>query len=340
MRRSALVAAALAAAYFASTAGGGDLGRDAVAIPGGQTGVGFDDLGFSPSLNRILVPAGRTGALVLVDPVSRSLDVIAGFSARKDFGGGHGEGITSVTEGEGLLFVTDRDTKRLDAVDPGTRRVLFRAPLASSPDYVRFVAATREVWVTEPDADRIETFRLGEPGAVPVSAGFIAVEGGPESLLVDAGRGLAYTNLWSGTTLAIDTKSRATVSRWQNGCRGSRGLALDARRGFVFVGCAEGRAVSLEAGSGRVLDRLNAGDGVDIIDFDPSLSHLYLPGGKSATMAILEVSPHGKLGLVRTVPTAPGGHCVISDGAGHVFVCDPSRGRLLAIGDAPARREK
>jgi hypothetical protein len=89
-----------------------------------------------------------------------------------------------------------------------------------------------------------------------------------------------------------------------------------------------------------MLDRLDAGDGVDIIDFDPSLSHLYLPGGKSATMAILEVSPHGKLGVVRSVPTAAGGHCVVSDGAGHVFVCDPAKGRLLAIGDGPASRER
>ncbi|MGE5277391.1 MAG: YncE family protein [Acidobacteriota bacterium] len=339
MRRPAALAAALAAVVVASAAGAEDLARN-VPIPGGQKGIGFDDLGFSPSLRRILVPAGRTGALVLLDPVSRSLEVIAGFTARKDFRGGHGEGITSVTEGEGLLFVTDRDTKQLAAVDPATRRVLSRTPLASSPDYVRFVAATREIWVTEPDADRIEIFRLREPGDAPVFAGFIAVEGGPESLVVDAGRGVAYTNLWSGATLAIGTKSRATVSRWQNGCRGSRGLALDAKRGFVFVGCAEGRAVSLEAGSGRQLDRLDAGEGVDIIDFDPGLSHLYLPGGKSATMAILEVSPHGKLGLLRTVATAPGGHCVVSDGAGHVFVCDPAKGRLLAFGDEPARRKK
>ena len=34
------------------------------------------------------------------------------------------------------------------------------APLAGSPDYVRFVAATNEVWVTEPDKDGIEIFAL------------------------------------------------------------------------------------------------------------------------------------------------------------------------------------
>src|SRR3954466_8590861 len=35
----------------------------AVPIPGGNGGVGFDDLGFSPALHRLLVPGGRTGNL-------------------------------------------------------------------------------------------------------------------------------------------------------------------------------------------------------------------------------------------------------------------------------------
>ena len=33
-----------------------------LAIPGGQGGVGFDDLVFSESLHRVLVPGGRIGA--------------------------------------------------------------------------------------------------------------------------------------------------------------------------------------------------------------------------------------------------------------------------------------
>jgi hypothetical protein len=340
MRTLVSALASLTLALGATTVFGEGPAERTLTIPNGEAGIGFDDLGFSTSLHRVLVPAGRTGALVLADPATLSFDLIAGFSATTDFGGGHGEGITSVSEGDGLLFVTDRDTKQLNVVDPGAKRVLSRAPLASSPDYVRFVASTHEVWVTEPDADRIEVFRLGEREAAPTSSGFVTVKGGPESLVVDSKRGRAYTNLWSGTTLAIDLKSHAEVARWKNGCQGSRGVALDGKRGFLFIGCAEGRAVVLDTESGRVLGKLDAGNGVDIIDYDPSLSHLYLPGGKSATMAILEVSSEGKLGLIRTVPTAAGAHCVVSDGSGRVFVCDPKAGRLLVIADGPSDRAK
>jgi hypothetical protein len=88
----------------------------------------------------------------------------------------------------------------------------------------------------------------------------------------------------------------------------------------------------LDAGSGKVVSSLAAGDGVDIIDYDPRLSHLYLPGGKSATMAVLGVSGQGKLSILGTVPTAVGAHCVAS-ARGSVFVCDPKKGGLIVFRD-------
>src|SRR5262249_6661273 len=39
-----------------------------VALPSGNAGIGFDDLRYSSTLHRVLVPAGRTGTLDLVDP--------------------------------------------------------------------------------------------------------------------------------------------------------------------------------------------------------------------------------------------------------------------------------
>ena len=306
----------------------------AIPIPGGAGGIGFDDLRYSPRLRRILVPAGRVGVLALIDPATSAVDLISGFSAKTEFGGGHGEGITSLDEGRGLLFVTDRTSRKLLVVDPVSRRILSSAPLSASPDYVRWVGPAGELWVTEPDAERIEVFRAGaSPGDPPESAGFVAVPGGPESLVVDPERSRAYTHLWSGRTLAFDTKSRAETARWENGCRGSRGLAIDPGGRLLFAGCAEGRAVALETTAGRILGRFEAGDGVDIIDYDPRLRHLYLPGGRSATMAILDVSPEGQFRLLRSVDTAPGAHCVVSDGEGRIFVCDPKAGRLLVFED-------
>jgi hypothetical protein len=306
-----------------------------VNLPGGEGGIGFDDLGFAPALGKLLVPAGRTGNLDLIDPVSRQIVPIGGFSSQRGFEKGHGEGTTSADFGRGLIFATDRTAKKLLVLDPAGGTVLAKADLAGSPDYVRWVAPTGEIWVTQPDRDRIEIFSLpGSGPPVPVHKGFVATPGGPESLVIDAAHNRAYTHLWKATTLAIDVKTRVIAARWPNRCADSRGIALDAQRGRLFAGCAEGKAVVLDLlHDGAILDTLSAGAGVDIIDYNPGLGHLYLPGAKSETIAILGVSKAGKLSLLATVKTAPAAHCIVADDHHQAWVCDPGHGRLLLVDD-------
>ncbi len=312
------------------------VGTTFIEIPGGEGGIGFDDLRYSRSLDRVLVPAGRTGNLCLVDPGSGAIETIPGFGKAEGFAGGHGDGTTSVDEARGFLFAIDRTTKEVVVADPKSKRVVSKAPLAGDPDYVRFVASTKEVWVTEPDAEQIEVFDAGDvPASAPRSLARIAVPGGPESLVVDETRHRAYTHLWEGTSLAIDLKDRKIAARWPNGCGGSRGIALDEAKGFLFVGCAEGRAAVLDvAHDGQELSRATTGSGVDIIDYDPSRAHLYVPGAKSATLTILGVSDDGRLSVLGSSDVAKGSHCVATDGQGRAFVGDPERGGLIVVRDA------
>jgi hypothetical protein len=299
-------------------------------LPGGEGGIGFDDLRFSPTLGRVLVPAGRTGSLDLVDPVSGAVEVISGFGRREGYAGGHGDGVTSVDEGS-LLFAIDRTTRQVHAVDPKARSIVVSARLAASPDYVRFAG---EIWVTEPDAEQIEifTFAAEPPMMLPVAK--LPVPGGPESLELDLGRDLAYTHLWHGETVAIDVRSRAITARWKNGCSGSRGIALDARAGWLFAACAEGRVVVLDlAHGGRILASLDTDPGLDAIAYDAERRHLYVPSAKSGALLILAVSAAGKLSRLGAPQAGAGAHGVTIDAHGRVFIGDPRGGRLVVIRD-------
>jgi hypothetical protein len=323
---SAFLAAALAAAPVTLSP---------LELPGVDGYVGFDDLRFSAELHRVLVPAGRTGRLELIEPEGRTVEAIAGFSASRGGKRGHGEGTTSADGGEGLLFASDRTQRALFAVDPAGKRIVARARLGGGPDYVRWVATTREVWVTEPGEKLIETFRV-EGSAPPrlTRTGVIEVPDGPESLEIVPDKRRAYTNTWHGETVAIDLRSRAIVGRWRNGCKGSRGLAVDAERGFVFVGCDEGEAVLLDAAhDGKVMDRAPTGEGVDIIAYDARRSHLYVPGGDTADLTVIGVTGAGALSVLGKLATARDAHCVTADDLGNVYVCDPARGRLLTFRD-------
>jgi hypothetical protein len=310
-------------------------------MPGGSGGIGFDDLQFSDELHELIVPAGRTGRLDLVDPESGAVGSVAGFSAADRRKSGHGEGTTSADAGRGWVFAVDRTERTLAAVDPIAKRIVARAELAGAPDYVRWVAATGEVWVTEPGRKAIETFRLDE-GSPPTltRTGSISVPEAPESLVVDSKARRAYTNTFRDATFAIDLGSRSIAARWANPCRGARGLALDPARQLLFVGCEEGKVVSLDvAHGGSVAGEASTGTGVDSIAYSPTLRHLYAPADESANVTIVGVGARGELQALGAVAAAPEAHCAAADDRGNVYVCDPRNGRLLVFHDPyPASR--
>jgi hypothetical protein len=303
-----------------------------IAMPGGEAGIGFDDLRYSSSMNRLLVPAGRTGRLDLVDPATRTVVPIAGFSRLEKFNGGHDDGVTSVAEGDGFLFATDRTREELAIVDPGARTIVAHTALSAGPDYVRWVDATHEIWVTEPDSERIEIFQIERDGTPSAHAvGRIDVPGGPESLTLDSRRGRAYTHAAGNKTVALDLRTHAVVAEWAHGCQEAKGVALDEEHGWLFIACEEGAVSALDVTSGQSLGRAKVGAGIDIISYSPALGHVYVPSSETAKVAILGVSSDGKLSVLGTFPGTKDSHCVAAGGM--VYFADPARGRLRILKD-------
>ena len=310
----------------------GPTGR-AVELPHGDPGIGFDDLRYSPRLHRVLVPGGRSGALDLIDPDTLEVTAIAGFSDMPDFNGGHDESVTSADDTGRWLLATDRTRRQLVVVDPDAAAITATNDLGGGPDYVRWVAPTGEAWVTDPGGERIEVFTLSEDGVLTPD-GSIAVSGGPESLVVDATRGRAYTHLWDGATVAIDLATRELVATWPNGCGGSRGIALDEEQGFLFAACSGGRVAVLDVDrDGEVLSEIWPVDGTDVIDYSPALHHLYLAGRFSANLAIVGVDSSGDMALLGLSDAALESHCVVADDRGQIYACDPDEGRILVRDD-------
>lgn len=306
-----------------------------IKIPGGEHGIGFDDIGYAAQLDRVTVPAGATGNLVLMDPATRALTVIPDVSAPPGKVRQRREGTTSAIYAEGYLFASDHDPEEVVTIDPRTHAVLGRTRLESGPDYVRYVARTHEIWVTEPDKQQIQVFRLTvapKPLLAPETS--IHIAGGPESLEIDNARNHAYANLWKSKTVEMELTTHKVVAEWPNTCKGSRGIAIDRANDHVFVACSEGKVVALApAENGKVIASAPAGAGIDIISYSPKLHHLYVPGARAATLTIFDASASGALKPIAVYETAERAHCVTDDNAGHVFVCDPRAGTILEIND-------
>lgn len=317
----------------APTAQGSDL---AVVVPGGEGGIGFDDLRYSAAMRRVLAPGGRSGVIALIDPTSGAVETIGGFSQdAAPFVGGHDFGVTSVDVGRGFIFATDRTAKMLHVVDPNAKKIVSSVKLGASPDYVRYVAKTNELWVAEPSADRLEIFSLSQDAApVATSVATIAVSNGPESLVIDEKRGRAYTHRWDTTSLSIDLTTRTVVAEWKNGCLASRGIDLDVERGFLFAVCNEGRVTVLDVEhGGAMLGSATNGGGYDVAGYDPKTKHLYAAGGSCMCLSIFAVQDNGSVALASQKPASSETHCVVADDQGHAWVCDPKAGAVVRIGD-------
>jgi hypothetical protein len=301
-----------------------------IALPGGSAGIGFDDLRLAPASGKVLVPAGRTGALVLVDPATRGVTPITGFSAKPEFSGGHDDGVTSADEGQGWIFATDRTSGMLAVVDPRSRKIVSSVKLGGPPDYVRFVPTTGELWVTQPGGEKIEIFRLSS-GSPPVAAheAFLSVPGGPESLVVDGKRGRSYTHVWKGKTIAIDVKARAVTATWDNGCIGSAASRSTNRAGFSSRAAPRGRPSC----STREAARLSRASLPGTAWTSSTSTRRSLPpvsaGRKSATMAMLGVSRGQALDAGHRTDGRRGS--LRRERERHRFRCDPKKGRLIAV---------
>jgi serine/threonine-protein kinase len=304
-----------------------------VAVPAttiDSAGIGFDDLTFAPSLSRVVVPAGESGQVVLIDPKTRSTDPIAGFTHSPTARGGHHLGPTSAATAGPFLAVIDRSARTLDLVVPSEHRITATYSLGGVPDYVRFEAASNQVWVTEPDVERIEIFTLDTAAATLKPEPSIEVPGGPEYVIFDTTR--AFTNLWKGQTSTIDLKTHKVRSTFPNGCEGSRTLALDAQRDILFVACGEGRVTSIDLSHGeRVLGKLEYQPKMDALVFDPVRAILYAPSAAAGKMAAITFDRDGVPSLLFEVTTEKGAACATIDSSGAVWICDPIHGRILVM---------
>lgn len=312
----------------------GPLPAQSVPLPDGKSGIGFDDLLYSSESNRLLVPGGQTGNFYLIDPLSKRIQKISGFSKTKKYSGGHSDGITSADSALSRMVVTNRTDKTIIVFDPLTLDNIFPTPVAGEPDYVRIVRSTREVWVTEPHEQRIQLFKFSTNPQPLTEIGFIDVPGGPESLVIDEKRNRAYTNSWKDQTFAIDLTTHQITAQWNNSCVDSRGLALDVNAGLLFVGCSEGKAVALDLNrKGKIRGAADGNPGIDVISYNAKLSHLYLSSARIGTFSIFDARKRGSMPLLGSAPLSPGSHCVASDDENQVWVCDPDHGQLLLFQD-------
>ncbi len=311
-----------------------------ISLPGANGVIVLDHLAYDRARGKLWVPASNTGNVDVIDESTDAASPISGFKTGEVELEGHKVrlGPTAVSIGDGVAYIGNRGNSTLSIIDSQTleRGESLQMTPASpetggSPHGVVYVVTSRELWVTTGPGKSIEVFDASEPRHLKWKLR-IPLDGSTEGFAVDNERGQFYTNIDDmGKTVGVDLHSHKIVSKWDVGSSDLQGLALDTKRGFLFVAC-EDHVVSLDVRhGGKVIDSVTTGAGLDDIDFSAEQKVLYAAASVTATLTIAEVSDDGKFQVKALVPTAKEARGVIAAKGKTAYLIDPAEGRILKL---------
>jgi DNA-binding beta-propeller fold protein YncE len=264
---------------------------------------GWDYLTFDPDANRVFITRGTH--VIVVDKNGKQIGDIPNTP------GAHGVALAPefhrgfISDG-GNNTVTQFDLKSLAVVGPisvGTR-----------PDAIAYDSASKRVFTfnaASHDATAIDAATGAVVGTVPL-------EGKPEFAVSD-GAGRMFVNIEDKSELvAFSPKDLKVLNRWPlKPCDGPSGLAIDAAHHRLFSGCDNETLAVVDADSGRVVQTVHIGAGVDAVKFDNQRQLAFSSNGRSGTLTIIHEDSPDKYTVTQDLQTARGARTQTLDDKTH-----------------------
>jgi DNA-binding beta-propeller fold protein YncE len=188
-------------------------------------------------------------------------------------------------------------------------------PTGSYPDGLAYDPTHNEVWTTN-EAGGSETVLNADTAAVRAT---VPLGGEVGNVYYDATSRLMLVDVQSDNVLAVVDPVTLSVTRRivLPGCDHDHGLAIDSVHRLAFVACDGNAALlTVDLTSWQVVDRLQVGQGPDVLAFDPVANRLYVAAESGWLSILTETDRH----LTVT------GSSHLADGA-HVVAVDPSTHR-------------
>jgi len=209
------------------------------------------------------------------------------------------------------------------------------------------MTTTRKIKVTgaNPDAilydgfsKRVYTFNHNGKNATVIDGvkhkvvSTIELGGEPEFAVTD-GQGMIFVNLEDKSEIAvIDAKTMKVVHNWPvSPGKEPTGLAFDVKNNRLFSVCGNKKMVVLDSKTGKVVQTLPIGEGVDGVAFDPGTLRIFSSNGEG-TITVIEEKTPDKYRVLTTVPTQKGARTIAVNSKTHNLYL-PTAEREPAVGD-------
>ncbi len=197
-------------------------------------------------------------------------------------------------------FISDGKADEIVVFDLKTSVVIGRIPLDhKGADAIIFDPFSKKIFTFNGNSS---SACVVDPAAMKQIAA-IDMGGAPEFAVAD-GKGLIYNNLEDKSSLnVIDTKTfKVTKNYSLSPCGGPTGIAMDKVNQKLFTVCRENKGLSvIDIPTGKVMQTLPIGAGVDAVVYDPSTKLLVASNGDgTATVYKQDIPDHYTLAQTLT----------------------------------------
>jgi len=311
-----------------------------LAISNLSAAVGADDAAAAPKLTMLrTIPIGGTGGwdYICADGRARrlylarsthtqivDLDTGSVLGDIADTNGVHG---VALAPDQKLGFTSNGKDGTVTVFDLTTFKVVKVIKVGLKPDPIIYDRATKHILAINHGGGTVSVI---DPAALDTAPVTIEVGGTLETAVGD-GAGHVFVNVEDkDETVAIDTKANKVLAHWPLAPgQGPTGLAINARKHRLFVGCANEKMIILDSESGRIVATVNVGKGVDGVAFDRTLGAAMSSNGKDGTVSVVKETSDDKFENVQTVTTIKRAKTIAMDSQKHqaVLPCNVPDGK-------------
>jgi len=283
----------------------------------------FDHLGIDIGGNRLFV-AGEEAQQVLVFDLATGKFVRA---IKVD----HPHAVL-YREDLNRIYITDEGKGVLNIYDENTYDLVKAVQLKFDTDSIGYDPATHYLYIDNGGDNAHETFTM--LSVVDTTAGAkladIKLDGDTlEAMALEkSGDRLYLNNPAKNEVEVIDRKTNKVVTSWPvKLSKGNATMALDESVHRLFVGCRSGAIVVFDSQTGKELQALPVGKGVDDLMFNPASKSIYATSGGTGMLDVYKESDPDHYQSLGQIPSGPGAKTgLLVPQLGRIYVAVPPKG--------------
>jgi DNA-binding beta-propeller fold protein YncE len=230
------------------------------------------------------------------------------------------------------IYITDEGKGVLNIYDGKTYELVKSVALKVDSDSIGYDPATHYLYVDNGGDNAHETFTM--LSVVDTTAGTkladIKVDGDTlEAMALEkSGDRLFLNNPAKNEVEVIDRKTNKIAAVWPLKLgKGNATMALDESSHRLFSGCRSGAIVVFDSQTGKELQSIPVGKGVDDLMFDPASKRLYATSGGAGEVDVFKETDADHYQSLGKIPTGPGAKTgLLVPQSSRLFVPVPPKG--------------